>query len=182
MMTDQKTNRIVMTGLMTCLILVATMVVRIPVPFTQGYVHLGDTMIFLGVLLLGKKNGTIAAGVGSALADLLGGYAYYVPWTLVVKALMAFVVGAALEHQEKKGRLEDRGFRATGLELLAMFFGGVEMTVGYYISASLMHGNWITPLGSVPGNIGQFIVGMILAAILARAIYKTPAKKYFVLK
>ena len=96
--------------------------------------------------------------------------------------MMAFVVGAALEHQEKKGRLEDRGFRATGLELLAMFFGGVEMTVGYYISASLMHGNWITPLGSVPGNIGQFIVGMILAAILARAIYKTPAKKYFVLK
>lgn len=178
---NEKTYKISMTGVMMGLILVATMTIRIPVPFTQGYVHLGDTMIFLGVLILGKKYGTIAAALGSAMADLLSGYAYYAPWTLVVKGLMAFVVGAALEHMEKKGQISD-GKRITFLELLAMAFGGLEMTVGYYISASLMRGDWYTPLLSVPGNIGQFIVGMILATVLAAVLYKTPAKKYFAIK
>lgn len=201
---DERTNRIVMTGIMTSLIMVATMIIRIHIPFTQGYVHLGDAVIFLAVLVLGKKYGTFAAGVGSALADLLSGYAYYAPWTFAVKALMAFVVGAALEHYEKKLHQENAGANPAGnndkegsdnhspwlnskgrlplLELLAMFFGGVEMTVGYYISASLMQGNWYTPLFSIPGNIAQFIVGMVIAIALATALYKTPARKYFAIK
>ena len=179
-MKDEKVYNVVLTGIMMCLVMVATMTIRIPVPFTQGYVHLGDTMIFLAVLVLGKRNATLAAGFGSGLADLLSGYAYYAPWTLAVKALMAFVVGAALEHMEKKGQLEE-GHVSLPV-LLAMFFGGLEMTVGYYVAASLMHGNWYTPLFSVPGNIGQFAVGMVLAFILAKALYKTPARKYFAIK
>ena len=50
-------------------------------------------MIFLSVLLLGKKGGALAAGLGSALADVLGGYAAYAPWTLLIKALMAIIMG-----------------------------------------------------------------------------------------
>ena len=133
---NDKTSRIVMTGIMTSLVLISTMVFRIHVPFTQGYVHLGDAAIFMAVLVLGKKYGTFAAGVGSALADLFSGYAYYAPWTLVVKALMAFVVGAALEYYEKKGQgengtpwLNSKG-KLPLMELLAMLFGGIEMTVG----------------------------------------------------
>ena len=180
-MDEKRTNKIVLTGIMTSMILVATMVIRIHVPFTQGYVHLGDAVIFISVLVLGKKYGTFAAGVGSAFADIFSGYAYYAPWTLVVKALMAFVVGAALEHMEKNGQIQE-GKNITLMEVLAMVFGGIEMTVGYYIAASLMQGNWYTPLFSVPGNIGQFVVGMILATALAAALYKTPAKKYFAIK
>ena len=179
-MKDEKVYNVVLTGIMMCLVMVATMTIRIPVPFTQGYVHLGDTMIFLAVLVLGKRNATLAAGFGASVADLLSGYAYYAPWTLAVKALMAFVVGAALERMEKKGQLEE-GHVSLPV-LLAMFFGGLEMTVGYYVAASLMHGNWYTPLFSVPGNIGQFAVGMVLAFILAKALYKTPARKYFAIK
>lgn len=180
-MKQDKIYKIAMTGLLMALIMVSTMMIRIPIPFTQGYVHLGDTMIFLAVLILGRNYGTMAAGIGSALADLLSGYAYYAPWTLVVKALMAFVVGLALEHMEKKGQIKE-GKNITVPELLAMLFGGVEMCAGYYVAASLMHGNWYTPLFSIPGNIGQFVVGMILATALAQALYRTPAKKYFAIK
>lgn len=197
---NERTNRIVMTGIMTSLIMVSTMLFRIHVPFTQGYVHLGDAAIYMAVLIVGKKYGTFAAGVGSALADIFSGYAYYAPWTFAVKALMAFVVGAALEYYEGKSHNEAKGSSGNEesnsdaypwlaskgklpvLELLAMLFGGIEMCVGYYISASLMHGNWYTPLFSIPGNIAQFIVGMILATALATALYKTPARKYFAIK
>ena len=177
---NEKAYKISMTGVMMGLVLVTTMMIRVHVPFTQGYVHLGDAMIFLAVLVLGRNYGTVAAGFGSALSDLLSGYAYYAPWTFVVKALMAFVVGAALEYMEKKGKFNIG--KRTPLEILAMLFGGIEMTVGYYISASLMQGNWVTPLYSVPGNIVQFIVGIILATVLAKILYKTPAKKYFAIK
>ena len=189
---NDKVYRVVMTGIITSLVLVATLIIRIPVPFTQGYVHPGDAVIFLGVLILGKKHGTFAAGVGSALADFIGGYAYYAPWTLVVKSIMAFAVGAALEYLDRKSQKDGTSSNSpswlTGkgrlplIELLAMFIGGVTMTVGYYIAASLMQGNWYTPLFSVPGNIGQFIIGMILAIALATALYKTPARKFFVIK
>lgn len=178
---NDKTYKVTMTGLMMALIMVATMMIRIHIPFTQGYVHLGDTMIFIAVLVLGKKYGAVAAGVGSAFADIFSGYSYYAPWTLVIKALMAFVVGLALEYMEKKGQIKD-GKNISLLELLAMTFGGIEMTIGYYLAASLMRGDWYTPLLSIPGNIGQFVVGMILATTLAAILYRTPAKKYFAIK
>lgn len=175
---DKQTNKVVLTGIMTSLVLISTMMFRIHVPFTQGYVHLGDAAIYIAVLVVGKKFGVFASGVGSALADILSGYAYYAPWTFVVKALMAYVVGWALE---KRPFVNEKG-KLPLAEILAMLFGGVEMTVGYYIAASLMHGNWYSPLFSIPGNIAQFIVGMILAVALAHALYKTPAKKFFVFK
>ena len=59
----EKTNTIVMTAMMVCLILLTTYIFKIPTPF-QGYVHLGDAMIFLSVLILGKKNGAVAAAFG----------------------------------------------------------------------------------------------------------------------
>ena len=80
----EKTNKIILTGLMMAMIVVATIVIPIPVPFGTGYIHFGDAMIFLSVLILGWKYGAIAAGVGSALADLLVGYAIWALWTLVV--------------------------------------------------------------------------------------------------
>ena len=101
-MRDEKTSRLVLTALMTCLVLVATMSIRIPSPFTHGYVHLGDSMIFLSVLLLGKKGGAAASGLGSCLADLCGGYGMYAPWTLLIKAVMAFIMGAFIERMIKR--------------------------------------------------------------------------------
>ena len=44
---DIRTNRLVFTSLMTCLVLLGTLLFRIPVPMTQGYVHLGDAMIYI---------------------------------------------------------------------------------------------------------------------------------------
>ena len=56
------------------------------------------------------------------------------------------------------------------------------MAAGYYIAESFMYGSWITPLASIPANIGQFVVGTVIATILAQMLYRTPAKKYFAIK
>lgn len=59
---------------LTC---VATMVVQIPMPLTKGYVNLGDVLVLTSAWILGSPWGIAAAGIGSAMADLLTGYAYY---------------------------------------------------------------------------------------------------------
>ena len=164
----EKVVNLVMMGLMTCLVIVATMFIKIPIPMTSGYVHLGDSMIFLSVLILGKKNGSIAAGVGSAMGDILGGYAIWAPWTLVIKFIMGWILGCFVERFEKKGTI------------IGMAVAGAEMTAGYYVASSFLYGSWIVTLADIPWNIGQFVVGMILAGVLYEALVKTPAKKYFV--
>lgn len=45
----------------------------------QGYVNLGDCAVLMSAWVLGPLYGGAAAGIGSALADLLSGYAHYVP-------------------------------------------------------------------------------------------------------
>ncbi|MDD3168327.1 MAG: ECF transporter S component, partial [Eubacteriales bacterium] len=81
----EKTTKIIVAGLMMAMIVVATILIIIPVPFGNGYIHLGDAIIFLSVLILGWEYGAVAAGVGSALADILVGYAIWAPWTLFIK-------------------------------------------------------------------------------------------------
>ncbi len=96
------TKRLVLTGLMTALVFLLTFTVKVPIPFTSGYIHLGDSMIFLAVLALGPVYGAFAAGVGSMLADLISGYAQYALPTLIIKSLMALLMGLVLSGKSKK--------------------------------------------------------------------------------
>lgn len=104
MIHENKTQQMILTGLMTAVITVCTMVIAIPVPFTNGYIHLGDSMIFVAVLILGWKYGAFAAGVGSALADMFLGYIHYVPWTFAIKGMMAIIMGLIIEKCLKNKR------------------------------------------------------------------------------
>ena len=136
-------------------------------------------MIVLSVLITGKKGGTAAAGIGSALGDLLGGYPHWILPTLIIKSLMGFCMGLFLERGQQKDP-DCSGLRAKVLEGTGMVLGGAIMVAGYYIASSLMYGSWIVPLASIPWNIGQFAVGMVIALLLSSALQQTPAKKYFV--
>ncbi|MDR2133401.1 MAG: ECF transporter S component [Clostridiales Family XIII bacterium] len=98
------TEKLILTGLMTALIAATTAVIAIPVPFTNGYVHPGDSMIFMAVLLLGRRRGALAAGIGSALADTLLGYFLWAPFSLVIKAGMAFFTGLIIEKSAESRR------------------------------------------------------------------------------
>ncbi len=165
---DSKTAGLVYTALMICLVLLGTVLFRIPVPMTQGYVHLGDTMIFLGVLMLGKKRGAAAAGLGSAMADILGGFAFWAPWTLVIKFLMAFVTGLILERAVRSHKHHDTDHRL--IKLAAMAAGGILMCAGYLAAETVMYGSFALAVVGLPWNIGQVIVGMVLSMAIYSAM------------
>jgi uncharacterized membrane protein len=170
-----KTIKIILAGLMMAMIVVATMVIVVPSP--GGYIHLGDAMIFLSVLILGWKYGAVAAGVGSALADILVGYAAWAPWTLVIKGIMAAVMGIFILRAMRKPGITILG--VPFYQLVGMVLAGCVMVAGYYVAQGIIYGNFIAAAVGIPLNILQFTVGLIIATILAAALYKTPAKKYF---
>jgi uncharacterized membrane protein len=78
-------RRLVRIALLAALVAVATLVLRIPMPATEGYINVGDAVIVAGALLLGGWSAGLAGGIGSALADGLGGYAHWAPFTLFIK-------------------------------------------------------------------------------------------------
>ena len=177
----EKTDNLVLTALMTCLVCLATYALKIPNPLTQGYVHIGDTFIFMSVLVLGKKNGAIASAVGAAMADIMGGYAIFAIGTFFAKGLMAFVMGLLIEKGYERTVVEGhtKFLSFNTFEYMAMVLGGLPEVAIYVVVNALVYGNFTIGLMSIPGNIGQFVVSMVIAVILTHALLKTPVKRYF---
>ena len=78
-----KIKKIVVSALLAALTCVATMIIKIPSPL-KGYINLGDCIVLVSGWLLTPGWGFLAAGLGSALADLFSGYIIYAPATLWV--------------------------------------------------------------------------------------------------
>lgn len=72
------TRKLTITALMAALVTIVTMTISIPIGM-QGYLNFGDILIFASALLFGPQVALIAGGLGSALADLLSGYAVWIP-------------------------------------------------------------------------------------------------------
>lgn len=176
-MQNEKVKTLTYMAVMMALAMVATISVRIPVPATQGYVHFGDTVLILSVLVLGKKKGAVAGALGQALADILGGYVIFAPVTFVAKLLMGLLVGMAVESIIKY-----KSEKNSGKIVLAVFFAVlscVAMVGSYYLAESMMYGSFIVPLAEIPANIIQFSAGAILATAVGGMLVKTPAKALF---
>ena len=156
--TSDKTVKLVLTGLMTALVAIFVMILPIPIPMTTGYVNFGDGVIFLSVMILGWKYGAFAGGVGAAMADILLGAAAWAPWTLVIKAGMAAILGLLLKADAKSAKF-------IGMALATVF-----MAAGYYIAEGVMYGNWLAPVAGVPWNLLQGAVGAVVATTLSMAL------------
>ena len=71
---NTKTKKIVMAALIAALACMATMLIKIPSPL-KGYINLGDCVVLLAGWILSPIYGFLAAGLGTALADVFSGYA-----------------------------------------------------------------------------------------------------------
>ncbi len=159
-MKHEKVLVMVKAAVLIAMTTVMTMVVHIPTPSTNGYLNLGDMVVFIAAMMLGKKGGLVVGGLGSSLADLLLGYTHYVPITLVVKGLEGFIAGAILETNIGKK-----------YPLLATFIGGIWMALGYYTAETFMYGAKAALVG-IPGNLMQGLFGAVTAVLLYKALSK----------
>ena len=89
------TKDITKIAIMSALVFIATYLIKIP--SLNGYTHIGDSMIIISALILGKKKGALAAGLGASLCDLLSGYMQYIIATFFIKAIIGSIVGCTFQ-------------------------------------------------------------------------------------
>ena len=167
-------KKYVIAAMFAALTFAATMVVRIPTPGVGGYIHLGDALVILSGVILGPSYGFLAAGIGSALADLLGGYLIYVPITFVIKGLVALLSGSIYQKAGKDVRSRYHAVAAGGVVDILMVVGG------YLLFGSVLYGPTGT-LASVPADLIQGISGLIISLFLYPALMTVPDIKRMLL-
>ena len=158
------------TALFVAIVFIGVFIIKFPGPF--GYAHIGDSMIFLSVLMLGGKRGAVAGGVGAALADIVSGYAVWAVPTLICKAAMALVMGALIKHHVF-------GLKGRVCWIVAAVAGGVTQGIGYIIFWYFMFGK-AAAIAAISGLAFQMVAGIIIAFVIAEALQKTSLKKYFI--
>ena len=123
----------------------------------------------LCAVVLGPWYGFFAAGIGSGLADLLAGYAHYVPGTFIIKGLVALVAALLLQPMLKKGE-KIPFWRLALIELPSE----VIMVAGYFGYKALILGKGLAAAASIPNNLVQAAVGIVLSVVLYTALAKVP--------
>ena len=127
----------------------------ISIKWPAGYFNLGEVAIYLVALLCGPVAGAIAGAIGSALTDTFLGY--FIPWaplTFVIKGLEGYLVGRFAKPLQVK-----RALFGVGL-------GGLWMILGYGLATALVY-NWAAVLPELVADLGQVLVGAVVAIPLA---------------
>ena len=160
--------KVCISAMLTALVCVATMLIQIPSPL-GGYVNFGDCFILIAAWILGPAYGFAAGGIGSALADLFTGYAHYIPGTFLIKGLMAVAAALILRaFANKSEKFKTAGFITGGITAEAI------MIVGYYLYAAVFLGKgFLVALDSVPGNVVQGVLGIIIGLVVIEILAKS---------
>ena len=160
--TTMPTKAITLVGVMAALVFAATYFLKINMPLTMGYVHLGDSMIFLAVYLFGWKKGALAGAIGGAMSDLIGGYVIWIVPTFAIKFIMAMVAGLLFDLIKSKGKY---------LYIATYIFAGL-IQVALYSLAHLVFFGVAPAISGIPGLLGQTYSGLIIALCLIVAFEK----------
>jgi uncharacterized membrane protein len=155
---------LVQIAMLTAIIFVTTYIIQIPTP-GNGYVNVGDCMVFMSAVLLGGKKGAIASALGGSLSDVLGGYLMWSPFTFVIKAVMALIVGVIIykfNTDRKNIFINGIAFIMAGIwEVIAYFGAGVIIYM--FTFSKNVNADVLKSILDIPSNIVQAAVGVVIA-------------------
>jgi uncharacterized membrane protein len=158
--------------MLIALVFVATLTlnIKLPIKANGGLVHLGTGMLFTASILFGSKKGAIAGAIGMGLFDVVSGWMLWAPITFVARGLQGYIVGKIAWSNGRKGN-------SIPFNLFAMIISVPFMIAVYYVGEAILYANWIAPLASIPGDLVQNILGMIVAIPVCALLKKTPIFK-----
>lgn len=140
---NSKLRYLTLTGLMAAMItLMTAYICHIPVGANGGYIHFGDSLIYLAATLLPTPYALAAAAIGGGLADLLTA-PMWAPATIIIKMLIT------IPFTNKSAKIiTPRNVIAT---IIAYFISGLS----YYLAEYLLFGTWSALLASMSGSLIQ---------------------------
>ena len=167
-------TRIVFTGVMAAIICVIT---TFRIPLGQSKVHFANSMCLLSGLLLGPVWGGTAAGLGSAIYDVvLGGYGFFDALiTFVSKFAMAWVTGILYKAWVlKKGK---KDWKQELLPLVIACVLGALTYVALYMLKTWLFKTYVEP---VPAEtLPTVMVGKLIPSLINAAFAVVTAPIFF---
>ena len=160
-MNNQRIKQMTTLSLLIAFNIALSYIVKIPVPATNGFVNLVEAGIFLAALGGGARSGLIVGGASGLLLDLLAGYPQWMIFSLVIHGLEGWLVGLI---GAKKGYWQ---------QAIALLIGALVMIVGYVLAGAVLY-NWAAGVASIPGNIAQNVMGVIVVLILLPIVKRLP--------
>ncbi len=163
----------IMTAMFAAMIMLTTAyVLHIPVGIGGGYVHLGDTVIYIAASVLPTPFAALSAALGGALADVLVGATTWALPTAIIKAVMV------LPFTYKRERL------FCTRNVLATVIAGVIGVCGYFIaeigivllSGSTFAAGLTGSLAAVLPNVAQEFAGAVAFCLIALALDRLKIK------
>ncbi len=165
---DKRFQKITAASMLAAMTCIATMIIKVPTLGTNGYVNIGDAMVLVSAWVMGNPYGALAAGIGSALADILSGYASYAPATAIIKFLMAFAAAVICKAASSKKRSRFAAHIAGSIVAEAI------MTAGYFLYEATVLGYGLAASASIVSNLVQGGVCMVLANAIIQVLLKIP--------
>ena len=169
------TKKIVMTGLMAALT-VAGSYFRIVLPLdiagTTAF-HLGNIMCALSGILLGPWLGGLAAGLGSAMFDMLNPLYISEAWiTFMMKGAYGLSVGLIVSCGKRPWGY---GKAVLGACVGAATYAALYLMKSFFYNGLLLAGltteaAWLTLIGKLPATAFNAAVAIIFAPVLAISI------------
>jgi uncharacterized membrane protein len=160
--------RLTFTALFAAIIMLATMI-YIPLGSGGGYLNPGDSMIYAAAWFLGPL-AAAAGAIGSALADVILGYAIYAPGTFIIKGLMGLVVGLIIKR---------RG-QSFATKIVAMAAGALIMAAGYFVYEYFILQMGYAAAVNIVWNVVQAAGGVVIGTLVVSALGKIKGIKGFV--
>jgi uncharacterized membrane protein len=154
------TIKISLIAVFTALICVTTMVINFPIVNTDGFINVGDSIIFVCAIMLNPLSAFICGGLGSAFADLFLGYIHWAPFTFIIKGLEGLICSVLYKILIKKIKIK---FIFT--IILSTLTAAIFMVAGYFGVSIIYYGLYNAYVSSLP-NLVQGGLSIIIAIIL----------------
>ncbi|MED3986610.1 ECF transporter S component [Peribacillus simplex] len=166
---SQNTMDLIINAMLIALVFLSTFFlnIKLPIAANGGLVHLGTAMLFIASILFGPKKAALAGAIGMGLFDIVGGWTLWAPITIVARGLQGYIVGKIAWSKGRNGN-------SIAFNVIATIVSIPFMIAVYYIGEGILYGNWIAPLASVPGDLVQNILGIIVAVPVCVALKKVP--------
>ena len=163
MQQNKNALKVAMVAVLTAVVVVFTLVVRVPT--AKGYLNLCDVAICFIAFTFGPWSAFIAAGLGTALADLISGYAQWAPISFVVHGVEGLLIALIVKQ---------KGNEAVSLarKLLAGLVCIATVSIGYFALSALFISTVSVAAAEIPGNIAQSGVGFVLGLGVSTAVKK----------
>ena len=136
------------TALMTAVVTVFTAVVQVRNPASGGYFNLSDVAIVFAGITFGPLVGAVAGGLGTAISDLLLGYAQFAPLSFLAHGGEGLLVG--LIALRRPSWLVPAWLAGVVWMLAVYFVGELALFGAAQAIADLLGSNWLQAAGRRP--------------------------------